>query len=211
MILKGNISQNPLDIPSNESHRQNQFRLLSTYNEGEIHYRLKHYLKFLFVRHPFERILSAFRNKFENYNSYFHQRFGRVILERFRPNATAEDLETGDSVKFSEFVEYLLDPQTKKNGPLNDHWRPVYEMCHPCFIWYDVIGKYERLNKEAQYVLQKANLSSITFPRINRTTDTLNLLGQYFGNLNSTVIFKLYQAYAFDFKMFGYKYPGFDF
>lgn len=41
---------------------------------------------FLIVRHPFDRILSAYRDKFERKNSYFHKKYGEAIVNKFRPS-----------------------------------------------------------------------------------------------------------------------------
>ncbi|KAG7177070.1 carbohydrate sulfotransferase 11-like [Homarus americanus] len=46
-------------------------------------------LKFLFVRHPFQRLVSAYRNKLEDSyteqdGSYFYKNYGRSIVQKFR-------------------------------------------------------------------------------------------------------------------------------
>jgi len=38
--------------------------LLSTYSQKDIDYRLKNYRSFIVVRHPLERLISAWHNKF---------------------------------------------------------------------------------------------------------------------------------------------------
>ena len=40
-------------------------KMLSTYSPEQIKYRLENYFKFIFVRHPMERLVSAYRSKFE--------------------------------------------------------------------------------------------------------------------------------------------------
>ncbi|GAB6033496.1 hypothetical protein CHUAL_013377 [Chamberlinius hualienensis] len=215
LILKSkatNQLSNPLDIPANDSHRQHIFRTLDNYTHDEIQYRLSHYYKFMFVRHPFERLLSAFRNKFQqNYSVYFHQRFGRLIIQRHRLNASEESLNRGNDVMFNEFVDYILDKRTLEDGLLNEHWRSMDSLCHPCFIHYDAIGKYEDLGIDAEYVLEKAGVKNLVrFPKINRTVDTFSLIDDYFKNLTKSQILRLHHMYSLDFKMFGYKYADLD-
>jgi hypothetical protein len=64
------------------------------------------------VREPFERLLSAYRNKFTEKSPYFHKRFGRKIIRKYRTNPNVEDIEKGNNVKFPEFVQYITDPVT---------------------------------------------------------------------------------------------------
>lgn len=60
-------------------------------------------LRFLFVRHPFQRLVSAYRNKLEDSftledGAYFYKNYGRNIVERFRSNrrkAVGNTVENG--------------------------------------------------------------------------------------------------------------------
>ena len=66
--------------------------------------------KFVWVRHPFERILSAFHNKLEHpFTDEFQLRYGRKIVKNFRPYASEESLEHGDDVSITEFIKYLVN------------------------------------------------------------------------------------------------------
>uniref|UniRef100_A0A3Q0QWJ4 Carbohydrate sulfotransferase n=1 Tax=Amphilophus citrinellus TaxID=61819 RepID=A0A3Q0QWJ4_AMPCI len=61
----------PLAIPANEAHVAGNLRTLSEFSVAEINQRLRSYLKFIFVREPFERLVSAYRNKFtRRYNTF---------------------------------------------------------------------------------------------------------------------------------------------
>ena len=52
---------------------------------SDVPHKLKNYFKFLVVRDPWTRLLSAYRDNFEN-NDSFYNYYGRLILERYREN-----------------------------------------------------------------------------------------------------------------------------
>ncbi|KAJ8401428.1 hypothetical protein AAFF_G00386590 [Aldrovandia affinis] len=213
MVLTGHGKYtHPMEIPSNQAHMPANLKTLNQYSIPEINHRLKSFLKFLFVREPFERLVSAYRNKFTlKYNSSFHKRFGTKIVRRYRQNATREALLGGADVRFPEFAEYLADPATAREGPLNEHWETVYSLCHPCHIRYDLVGKYETLERDSNYVLRLAGVGdSLRFPayaKSARTTD--QMAAQFFRNISAEQQVRLYQLYKLDFLMFNYSTPSY--
>lgn len=211
-VLVPLFHSDPMEIPSNEAHIPSNLKTLNQYSIAEINHRLKNYLKFLFVREPFERLVSAYRNKFTlKYNSSFHKRFGTRIIRRYRKNATQDALLNGADVKFKEFAEYLVDPATQRDGPLNEHWQTVYQLCHPCHIHYDLVGKYDTLEDDANYVLRLVGVGdSLRFPsyaKSTRTTDAMT--AQFFSNISTQQQVQLYQLYKMDFLMFNYSTPSY--
>ncbi|XP_038150172.1 carbohydrate sulfotransferase 11 isoform X2 [Cyprinodon tularosa] len=213
MVLTGRGKySDPMEIPANQAHVPSNLKTLNQYSIAEINHRLKNYFKFLFVREPFERLVSAYRNKFTlKYNSSFHKRFGTRIIRRYRKNATQEALVNGDDVKFKEFVDYLVDPATHRGRPLNEHWQTVYQLCHPCHIHYDMVGKYETLEEDANHILGLVGVGeSLRFPsyaKSTRTTDTMT--AQFFSNISAQQQVQLYQLYKMDFLMFNYSIPSY--
>lgn len=45
-------------------------------------------ISFLTVRDPFERLLSAYRNKLEGYRNKYYKILGRQIVQKYRENST---------------------------------------------------------------------------------------------------------------------------
>ncbi|XP_076144094.1 carbohydrate sulfotransferase 8-like [Alosa pseudoharengus] len=105
MVLAG-IANNVTGIKHNAVHYGNHIRQLDSYNREGIAYRLRNYTKVLFVRVPLERLVSAYRDKFESPNKYYHPVFGRPIINRYHVNVSKEALRTGSGVTFPKFMQF---------------------------------------------------------------------------------------------------------
>ncbi|XP_068899892.1 carbohydrate sulfotransferase 11-like isoform X2 [Tenebrio molitor] len=210
MVLTGlSSSSNLVDIPGSLAHADISTLRLSQLEDGDIRHCLDHYTTFVMVRHPFERLLSAYRNKFENtYTKYFQLRYGKSIIKKYRANATDSDLQTGVNVTFREFVLYILDGGAGDN----EHWAPVYDLCHPCSLNYSFIGRYETLAEDARALLDMIGAPSVAFP-YSKPANTSYRLRTYFQQLSMKDIRELYKMYEHDFRLFGYTLEdllGFD-
>lgn len=79
MVLTGRSNaSNLVDIPATLAHNVNSSLSLPELNAIDAQNCLNNYVNFLMVRHPFERLLSAYRNKFESSHpsaKYFQVRF----------------------------------------------------------------------------------------------------------------------------------------
>ncbi|XP_020789401.1 carbohydrate sulfotransferase 8-like [Boleophthalmus pectinirostris] len=210
MVLNGQ-ARTALDIPHDKVHYSNKLRKLETYDRAGIEKRLETYTKILFVREPFERLVSAFRDKFENPNSYYHPVFGRAIISKYRVNASRAALKTGAGVTFQEFVQYLLD--IKRPVGMDIHWEPVSQLCSPCLMRYNFIGKFENLQKEANFLLRNINApKNLTFPDLKDRNPldertSAKITQQYFAQLNARERQKVYDFYYMDYLMFDYLKP----
>ena len=214
-VFEGNF-HDPLDISDKQSVHTLKYSYLLRLSPEEIQWKKNVYYSFMFVRHPFERLLSAYRNKLRDpYNSIFQRRYGSQILKRYRKGLSQEEYAKGENVTFQEFVDYLIllhDNYSDKK--FDEHWQVMHTLCTPCKMKYNFIGKMETLVEDANYILKQLGVENLfKFP--SNTTDkykqkTNNLMKEYYSKLPASTVQKLYEIYKEDFLSFGYEIPDFS-
>ncbi|KAL2100791.1 hypothetical protein ACEWY4_002552 [Coilia grayii] len=220
LLVDGVPYQDPLDVPIEQIHNSslhfsfNKFwKRYGKFSRHLMKIKLKKYTKFLFVRDPFVRLISAYRNKFEEENQEFYKGFARVMLKRYRnysdpPASVVDAFAAGIRPTFSNFIQYLLDPRTEKEAPYNEHWRQMYRLCHPCQINYDFVGKLETLDEDAEQLLRILRVDNVVqFPRSHRNRTTSSWEQDWFANIPYELRSQLYKLYEADFRLFGYAKP----
>ena len=174
------------------------------------------YFKFTFVREPFERILSAYKDKFlyprpgDRPILQFH---GTEILKNFRPNASKSAFEKLDDITFREFIEYLVTKGSNKSTPVMDfHWDNYANFCGMCAVKYDFIGHYETIEEDLADLIKLAGLSSeearFFAAYKQKLSSTSSSLLKYYSQIPRKWIDILGQMFTANFEMFGYSFPG---
>ncbi|XP_047192767.1 carbohydrate sulfotransferase 12-like [Scophthalmus maximus] len=203
----------PMSIDDDIVHLPNKLTLLNSFPRTEMKAKLKHYTKFLFVRDPFVRIISAYRNKFHQPNELFYHDYGRDILHLYGnqsdpPHTVDEAFTLGVRPSFQNFIKYLVDPQTEKDQPFEPHWRQMHRLCHPCHIQYDFIGHQETLHEEAEQLLKLLMLQDdIKFPTSYANMTSPFSVLDWFRTVPVEDRRNLYKLYESDFRLFGYRKP----
>ncbi|KAK2160233.1 hypothetical protein NP493_1659g00010 [Ridgeia piscesae] len=210
----GKLSHTPPDkipVHSRAFMRTLWLHVLSDYTRQEVEFRLRNYYKFMVVRHPFDRLTSAYREKFGPKNKVFHTMFGKYIISKYRKKANKKSLNTGHDVKFGEFVKYLLN---ERPTTFNEHWRRYYDVCDPCRVKYDHIVRLETMEQDARIILPKLGFNSdskLPGRNVNLRTPTYDIskgknISYLFTGLPPGHVTQLMRIYDLDFRMFGYQW-----
>ncbi|KAL7872351.1 hypothetical protein SRHO_G00073340 [Serrasalmus rhombeus] len=209
--INGTPFKNHSDIPRELIH-SNSVVYLNRSHRNLMKWKIRKYKKFLFVRNPFVRLISAYRDKFEKKNDYFYKFLAVPIMRRYKnlfpPTSAEQAYMYGIRPSFSDFIQYILDLPDDDGSSFEEHWRQVYHLCHPCQIEYDFIGKMETMYEDAQYLLRILKVDHIVhFPpgTSNRTEESW--IKTWFTSIPIEWRKKLYQIYEPDFQLFGYSLP----
>ncbi|CAL4065148.1 unnamed protein product, partial [Meganyctiphanes norvegica] len=171
-------------------------------------------IKFIVVRHPFARLLSAYRDKIERPNpkpfTPYFQQLQKAIMIKYRP--TNSNL-TNDTPTLSEFVDYVIDSTkdftTAKQW--SEHvvcWTPFWVQCGVCSYDYQMVVKLETMQDDEQFLFQIANLKELQnvheWRNVKGKKSSSAVVPDYFKSLTKTQVQLLYEVYELDFVMFGY-------
>ena len=181
------------------------------FTEEQRVYILKNFYKFIFVRDPFERLVSAYRNKWQDKaNIQLHAHLGKKIIEKYRYNNT-KTVITGDDVSFMEYVRYLID-----NPPweVNEHWMPYEDLCRPCNVNYDFIGSIDTLERDVRHVMRQIHANESKYhlvrmrgvPLIKAKHTTAGFLKE----LPRKYFDQLLKIYKRDHEFFNYPLPDYE-
>jgi len=170
---------------------------------------------FMTSRHPLERILSAYRDKFFLNGDFdferkkvteFRRLYGNKIIAKYR-KSTPSDPKYEKAPTFREFVEYLVDLPISK---FNDHWIPMYLQCMPCHIKYTIISRLDTISRDSDLIFKTLELSArLPKSHVTQGITTDNTVSSYYSTISKDLLEKLYNIYKFDFLLFNYTMNGY--
>ena len=182
------------------------FTFLRDFPSSDIKHKLSEYYKFMFVREPLVRLLSAYKDKFLLNNTSFHKSYGRKIVKHVRKNAAANS--NGDDVSLQEFLQYVAESHVED---MNEHWMPFYELCQPCAVSYDFVGSFENLESDANQVLKELNVNEqVTFPKQQKYYKAGGngyVEGKKLTDVSPDMMKNALRKYDLDYKLFSYQIP----
>ena len=165
----------------------------------------KYYI-FAFVRHPFSRLLSAYRNKLEKKVltmpvAKTFKPLQKLIVKKYRKVKR----KGSKPPTFKEFIHFISD-----GGHLeNPHWIPMHLRNFACNIRYDFLGKVESFSEDMDYLMNRFSWRGITPVWKNRSNHADDVQ-KYFSQISNNELLKLYNLYRNDFLLFNYTISPYD-
>jgi len=219
MMLTGKITkyQSADQLPRGMVHdcknSDEYVKRLGELPQEHIDWRFNSYFTFLFVREPFERLVSAYRDKLFEDPGYH---VDVEIVRQYRPHDYNASIKRYN-VTFAEFVRYVLD-QRASGRPLDRHWIPQSELCCVCKYRYDFIGHQETLQQDANFVVlklksriedaqQRRRVANVTFPADSGHRKSSDLVERMYAGVPAAHVRALYQLYESDYAIFGFQQP----
>ncbi|CAH1777889.1 unnamed protein product [Owenia fusiformis] len=166
-------------------------------------------VRFINVRDPWERLLSAYSNRMtyqENSKYISRQRntIGRRIMSRYYPDSNAMNIPYENiSFTFKDFLRFIIDEPKQLSGRLDDHWVQYYEWCRPCdpYLDYNAIVKLETVTEDSNYVLEKIGVKTKIKDGPRKTAKYLQ---EQYKEVPHWIIDDLTKIFYWDFKLFDY-------
>ncbi|CAF0840831.1 unnamed protein product [Adineta steineri] len=185
------------------------FRLRSLPNFSDIF--SPSYTRAIFVRHPFERLASAYK-----------ERIATLRQDRIEPEPVYDKIREeicrslppkqrsckGTIPSFEDFIEYILIGTNTSTGiaKMDYHWQPYSLICQVCKFKYNFIGKYEMLNDDFNSFRKIANLSDWNLEKRNGASGLSTYDYQkFYSTLPDDLICQLIHLYDQDFRLFNYR------
>ena len=175
--------------------------------KAEYKYWLNNYYKFMLVRDPLERIVSAYHNKLTTIiNHPYDLVMQKMILQYYNDS-------NSQYPSFSQFVGFFI--YSRKS--LNHHFVPMIEICDPCQIQYDFYANFKIINQDVDSLLQLLNIPREYYFNNIKHLEALmprsihynsSLVIDHFNQLSSDQRMRLFKELAEDLEFYESIYPG---
>ncbi|XP_038053020.1 uncharacterized protein LOC119725614 [Patiria miniata] len=178
------------------------------YDDETFMFKLQNYKKILFVREPFARFLSAYRDKYVELRHFpYYRPIGMSIIQKYRKNPTPAEIQSGRPT-FEEFTRWVVAEEVPEG---DFHWRPLFNWAHPCHISYDFIGKVETATEDTKYIFKMVGIDKLeTFPSTethHKFSSSADVLEEFYSQLPPDLLPQLVNRYKEEFELFDYPIP----
>ena len=163
----------------------------------------------LFCRNPYDRLVSAYKNKNIKHPQYMKAYFQDCI--KFY-NRTKETIP----LTFPQFIDCILPPAKKVAGAsyissysatrlFDPHWKPQCHLSSPCLYNYTLIGEFKHFDEDMSAIIDTINWTNYTsVAKSNSSKNSSMSTSDWFKLLTPKRRKDIQTLYTCDFDMFDY-------
>ena len=183
-------------------------------------------LSFVFVRHPLDRLESAYYDKIvgKPSDTFYKmvknikakckilQMFSLLKSENFKIYISfISDHIESPNLSPEDFIKFVIDENRShpNRHKVNEHWRPQVATCPFCLFKYVVYGRYETYSEDTAYILLKSKL--VNLKAVNKMNGDVHHFEkksqrriEFWSAVPSNYIKDLKNVFMADFKLFDY-------
>ena len=164
--------------------------------KSEIMPRYKDYFKFCFVRNPWDRLASCYRDKVANNENYDHPMYKKGVFREFLKYPGIRSRMT-----FEEFVSIIQDiPDREADSHFCSQHTFITDEKGRLLV--DYIGRLESLSEDILYVSKRLWLSDIMLPHL-MTSSNHKHYREYYTETTKQIVRRRFEK---DIEMFGYEF-----
>ena len=183
-ILEGFTNTHETETVNKGAARKKMGRHAKKRTIEELNNNLHSYTTFMFVRHPLERIVSAYR---DGKPGMF-----KLFKKRKQP------------LNFTTYIDRILNKKGHFARPL----RPINELCKPCEVNYDFVASLDNFDREIITILTEVGAENkVNIPQRNVTgykeRKSSSVVEEYYKDVPLEKIKALEAIYKTDFDLFG--------
>ena len=194
--------------------------------------RVKEYFKFMIVRNPLERLVSAYCDKIEHPITFsfsdnssniilshqslpkeldFFEAHRRWILSQYRHAQLERWAKSGGNFtlqpSFSDFVRWIVDSDDSR---MNEHFASTIVNAQPCKIWYHFYANFKNYSREVRLLIHKLNIPPHYFVDHNSHApgnETSTKLHHYYSQLTPHLKRDLFEHMFQELDFYYHLYP----
>ena len=180
-------------------------------------HKIRNYWKFVILRNPLERLLSAFLNKvssplqltasvwdtFELHKHRIMEIYHPNKLKTFKSGSLSEELR----LDFETFLRWIIDTP---NYRLNEHFAPIVELAQPCRVRYNFYGNFKMYSSDMRSITERLGVPHRYF--VDKSShkpgrETRELMEPFYSQVSKEVKLRLLQNIAEDMAFYYTLFP----
>ena len=176
---------------------QNCVKSLLDWDYKEIQHMLSSpdWLRFSFVRNPYERLYSGYRSMIASGTPNYDGCRNDILEHSGRKDISAND------VPFKDFVDYVCQ---QDNHDRDVHWKTQESLMLLEFMDYNFIGRYENFDQDYSSILKKFNAPQAMLDKVKVKMNATNAHQTWHKAYTQELADMVFSSYEADFTRFNY-------